>query len=476
MAEMTRGRVLSSIILLVAMFALTVASFIAARVVSETESHGIRDAAESIAQESLSATAALSEVRTELREINAFANELTRTGDADPRAREIQSDLQESREEMARTWTSFLALPIPAVERELSGVAESNLAEMNVALDDALRKLGSGDREGGMGDLRGKFHAANARADEAVRDIAALSRQRASDAADRIVELRQAGRSWGIALDAMSALFAMAAVFFVIRVGRRYWVLVERRTSELEHFTGRIAHDIRGPLGTVGYALDIAKHDPHLEPATRATLDRGIRTVGRIGDLVDGLLVFAMAGRPAPGDVGAKVGDVLPGVLDDLRPVAEATEIDLVCEPPDPALAVACSAGVLVSMTSNLVGNAIKFMGDSARREVRVHTRDLGRTVRVEVEDTGPGVPPELRSSIFLPHVRAADAVVPGFGLGLATVRQLAEGHGGKVGLESDVGAGSRFWFELPKVEERHRRRSRARAASVTAEPATRTS
>jgi signal transduction histidine kinase len=102
---------------------------------------------------------------------------------------------------------------------------------------------------------------------------------------------------------------------------------------------------------------------------------------------------------------------------------------------------------------SNLVGNAVKYMGNATDRRVTVRAGDLGPCLRVEVEDRGPGVPPEQRDRIFQMYERAAGSTQPGLGLGLATVRRLAEGHGGAAGLESPS-VGSRFWFELPRQRE----------------------
>jgi len=66
------------------------------------------------------------------------------------------------------------------------------------------------------------------------------------------------------------------------------------------------------------------------------------------------------------------------------------------------------------------------------------------------VQDTGPGIPSEKKGALFEPYVRG-ESNQPGIGLGLATVKRLTEAHGGRVGVESSPGAGSTFWFELPK-------------------------
>lgn len=115
--------------------------------------------------------------------------------------------------------------------------------------------------------------------------------------------------------------------------------------------------------------------------------------------------------------------------------------------------AVACSPGVLMSMIPNLVENAIKYIGCGPVKEVRVRARTQGLMTRVEVADTGPGVPQGLASKVFDPYVRAPGLKQPGIGLGLATVRRLAESHGGSVGVTKNGATGSVFWFELPRAE-----------------------
>lgn len=229
--------------------------------------------------------------------------------------------------------------------------------------------------------------------------------------------------------------------------------LSDNRLVEMEHFAGRVAHDIRSPLSTIAFSLDLARRRAEADPQTQSLLDRGLRTVQRIRQLVDGLLIFAIAGKPSDEEESARVGEVLEGVLEDIRPAAEEREIRIDCEPPAPTIVVACGPGVLVSILSNLIGNAVKYMGDAPVREVKVRVREVGRTVRVEVEDTGPGIPAALLPRVFDPHVRGAESTIPGLGLGLATVRRLVEAHRGAVGVQANAAAGSLFWFQLPKPE-----------------------
>jgi signal transduction histidine kinase len=72
--------------------------------------------------------------------------------------------------------------------------------------------------------------------------------------------------------------------------------------------------------------------------------------------------------------------------------------------------------------------------------------------VRVEFEDTGPGVPPGFEKTIFEPYRRAPGVTQPGLGLGLATVQRLILAHGGTIGVSKARGGGAIFWFELPRA------------------------
>jgi signal transduction histidine kinase len=83
-------------------------------------------------------------------------------------------------------------------------------------------------------------------------------------------------------------------------------------------------------------------------------------------------------------------------------------------------------------------------------RRIIVRARPMGQLVRLEVEDTGPGIAPELQARIFDPFVRGEHSESSGTGLGLSTVKRLVESHGGSLGVRSAPGAGSLFWVELP--------------------------
>jgi signal transduction histidine kinase len=116
--------------------------------------------------------------------------------------------------------------------------------------------------------------------------------------------------------------------------------------------------------------------------------------------------------------------------------------------------AVACSPGILATLLSNLLRNAIRHGTDGApdpQPRVAVRAVPDGGSVRFEVEDHGPGVPEALREQIFELYMRGRGTERPGLGIGLATVKRMAETHGGDVGMRPADPQGSVFWFRIPR-------------------------
>jgi signal transduction histidine kinase len=225
---------------------------------------------------------------------------------------------------------------------------------------------------------------------------------------------------------------------------------LEARAAELEQFAGRVAHDIRNPLSAARMAAELAVRKSS-DDAAREPVQRIIRSLSRADAITSALLDFARSGaRPDPGartEPRAVVADLLGGFAAE----AEQVGISLHCEPVPPVL-VACSTGVYLSLLGNLVRNSIKYMGEVAIRRVTIRVIDEGTFIRTEVSDTGPGIASEKLPSLFEPYFRGQSGGPEGLGLGLATVKKLAEGHGGRAGVTSERGKGSTFWFELHRA------------------------
>jgi signal transduction histidine kinase len=273
----------------------------------------------------------------------------------------------------------------------------------------------------------------------------------------RIEALRIRALAVASALDAVSVVLTIGAAAFVLRALSRHWDLIRRhnrllaeRADELEKFAGRVAHDIRGPISAATMSLALVRRQPGVDPKIDEISARGLSSLGRASRFIDGLLEFARAGAKTAEDAQAPVGPVIASLVEDLRAFADDAGVKLRGEAL-PESRVRCDTAILELLLANLVRNAIKYIGDGPERSVTVRAIDHGPRVRFEVEDTGVGVPPELRRSIFEPFVRGPTRGQPGVGLGLATVRRICGAHGCDVGVDDGHKGGSIFWFELPR-------------------------
>jgi signal transduction histidine kinase len=300
-------------------------------------------------------------------------------------------------------------------------------------------------------DTKGLFEQLDAR----IYTASVLNAAGSSGAAADISAVETGLRSTSVALVALCALFAVLAALVAVRLFRHYTRVTEDQITNLELFAGRVAHDLRGPLSSVSLAVQFAS-ETAADARTKGVLGRAHRTLQRTGELVDGLLLLAQLVRSPDTEGSSDVKVVLGDVVEELQPLAREGHVELRAAHV-PECQVACSAGVLSNMVGNLVGNAIKYMGDSVVRCVTVAADASRVDVRIEVQDTGPGIPAEVRGTVFDVYARAAPQGISGLGLGLATVRRLAEVLGGSVGLESHPGSGSVFWIDLPKARDRRR-------------------
>jgi signal transduction histidine kinase len=111
---------------------------------------------------------------------------------------------------------------------------------------------------------------------------------------------------------------------------------------------------------------------------------------------------------------------------------------------------VMCDRRRILQVLGNLVGNAIKF--SEAGGSVRLHAEGQDREMVIGVTDTGPGIAPDVVQQIFEPYRTMQDQTKSGTGLGLYIAKGIVERHGGRIWVDSQVGAGTTFFFTLPRA------------------------
>jgi signal transduction histidine kinase len=252
----------------------------------------------------------------------------------------------------------------------------------------------------------------------------------------------------------VAAALALGAAYWVARIAssaaEHARTSLEQQAAELDAFSARVAHDVLAPLQGVSLALALAERKLHEDALLeRSAVRRAQATLDRLARMCGDLLRFARAGAAPVVAERSEPAVVLAGVIEDLAPIAEQAGVTIVSAV-DALPPVRCAAGVLASIASNLVRNAIQHGAGTEASRVTVRATNDHDFVSFEVEDSGPGIPPEEHASVFEPYVRGKGARVTGLGLGLATVKRLVDANGGVVGVVSEPGKGARFWFTLP--------------------------
>lgn len=356
----------------------------------------------------------------------------------------VRPCVSEARRELTRSLNDYLGMPMYPDELAQFARVERNLRAFDALGEEALVHGLTPPRAAGMQDSLVKI-------DDALRRLVVLDADRAFAHAKRIDELRSRSELFELAIGGAAVVLACISTLLAVAAIRRHARILEQRAHELEMFASTVAHDLVGPLTSVSIAVPLIQERHPDDAQTRQLGDRALGGVRRVRALVEALLEFAKAGTTnssGPADLSATV----EAVIREAGELAQAEHIELRVEDVEPA-AAAVAPGVLVSVLSNLVRNAIKHMGDGEPRRIVLRGRCTQTTVGAEVEDTGPGIPDEAREVIFEPHVRLPGVPNPGLGLGLATVKRLVLAHGGRVGVRPRAeGRGSVFWFELPRA------------------------
>lgn len=226
------------------------------------------------------------------------------------------------------------------------------------------------------------------------------------------------------------------------------------RLAAMGEMVGRIAHEIRNPLGSVELFASMLRQDLADAPEHRQYAEHISVAVQAMDRLLCNLLAYTKPRRPrlewqAPQML---IGDTLAMAEHALRRHRISVKRHI-----DPAISrLQCDAGQLKQVLLNLVLNAVQAMPDGGALTVTVsseHDSDTGRSrVRLAVADSGMGIDPALLSRIFDPFFTTRDE---GTGLGLAIVHAIVDAHNGRVEVESAPGKGSVFTVILPGAEPR---------------------
>jgi signal transduction histidine kinase len=222
--------------------------------------------------------------------------------------------------------------------------------------------------------------------------------------------------------------------------------IAERRV-QAEHI-GFLTHELRNPLTTATMAATRLRRKPHVVSTEHATLDILERGLNRVRSLIDGILATQrfeareVESHPQQRTLGEIISEATRAAE------LEAKNKGIVFTARyEPAVVVHVDSTLTLSALQNVVDNAVKF---TDRGDVRLVAESEETEVIIHVYDNCDGLAPEELKTIFEPFKRAHSGKA-GTGLGLAIARRAVEAQGGRIGAESKIGQGCRFWLALPK-------------------------
>lgn len=226
---------------------------------------------------------------------------------------------------------------------------------------------------------------------------------------------------------------------------------LKEMVAELEAFSYSVSHDLRAPLRAMqGFAQALIEDfSDRLGPEGVSYLDRLARAASRLDSLTQDVLRYSRITRDEirlePVNLDLLVTEVIQQ-YPEFREPRGLIHIRL------PLGVVLGQRSGLTQCISNLVGNALKFVPPDRAPHISIYSEERDGKLRLVVEDNGIGIESRHYQRIFGMFERVhAEGQFEGTGIGLAIVRKAVERMGGGVGLESELGRGSRFWIELTK-------------------------
>ncbi len=229
--------------------------------------------------------------------------------------------------------------------------------------------------------------------------------------------------------------------------------LLESKNKELQQFTYAITHDLKSPILVIeGFAREL-KRVGNIGTEQEVLVDAILSAAGRLHSLVNDLLELGRIGSVEAPVEEADIGEIVKSVLKEVSIRLTEKKIKVEMEGNFPRLYVVVK--YVERIYSNLIDNAIKYMGDQPEPKLVLGSQDKGDHFLFYVKDNGIGIPSEFHDRIFaiFQRVKSSDTEkVEGSGLGLAFVKKIVELSGGNVWVESAGKLkGSTFYFTLPK-------------------------
>jgi len=224
-------------------------------------------------------------------------------------------------------------------------------------------------------------------------------------------------------------------------------VLQAERLSVVGCFARSIVHDFKNPLAIISFASEMAAAQASTPDERQIAHGRIHRQVNRLSNMINELLEFTRGSQTANVLALTDYGTFVQQTLEEIRPEIAEKSIGLSCENPPPAVALLLDPHRLIHVFLNLIHNAVDAMPNGGKITLRFLVGD--REIATEIEDTGPGIAPEVAARLFEPF--ATHGKTHGTGLGLSICKRIIEDHRGRLHTRTEPGRGAIFSFALPR-------------------------
>jgi GAF domain-containing protein len=224
---------------------------------------------------------------------------------------------------------------------------------------------------------------------------------------------------------------------------------LREKNAELDSFVYSVSHDLKAPLVTIQGMSSILMDDftAALGPDGVHLLSRIQANTERLERLISDLLALSRIGREARDAETLEVTDLVQGVLAEYADRIDSRGITVVCGDLGRVSAIRTQ---MEQVFGNLVGNAIKYMGDQPSPRIEIGALPRGDVVEYSITDNGVGIDPAYHGKVFEIFHRLHEVEADGTGVGLPIVKKIVEAAGGKVWIESARHRGATFRFTWP--------------------------
>lgn len=268
------------------------------------------------------------------------------------------------------------------------------------------------------------------------------ARDRKAEVEQALEDLSHANRQLALANERMTALRLIA----------------EEAQEAKSQFVARVSHEFRAPLNMIIGLVDLMMESPEtyaeeFPPDLWTDLEIVHRNCEHLSSMINDVLDLTQAetGRLVLHRRQVDLAEIIDGALTVVSPLIEKKRLDLQVMVPDELSQVYCDRTRIRQVVLNLLSNAARF---TEKGGITIHIEDQGQTVTVGVTDTGPGISPQDAKRLFDPFYQLPSDRSPdkkrGSGLGLSISKQFIDLHGGRIWLQSELGAGTTFFFQLP--------------------------